>query len=204
MSVDRADLITQALELGIDKQILDRSPLYAIELMIKEAIEDTKASQKRSSSVPPPPSSPQKLDVREEEDVDDDQTVVDMSHIVNHDNPADQKYNRFRFLVRAKNDFTDAIKNNTRILQKQHDKLDPDDILVIETEIKSMQSDLDLVNKEMREINQWFHEVHAARQAYYQELQSNLSDISGNVKDHFQRKCENLNAYIANMNTTMV
>jgi hypothetical protein len=201
---NREALIQEALALGFKPDLLQRCPTYTLSAMVQDK---RKESHRRKKS--PPETQPdlgsvvERLqDRKAEEDFDDKATVVDMEHITSTENPSDQKYKRFSFLICAKNELIAAIQNNTQLLQTHKDKLDPDDIAVIHGEIEKSQYQLNLVNAEIQEIQQWFHEVHVQKQIFYTEFLKNSTDISGELSSHFQRKVDNIQKYMQAMHDT--
>ena len=138
----------------------------------------------------------EQVKTQEVEEFDDGATVVDMNYVTTTTNPADQKYKRFQFLVCAKNDLVMAVKTNSALLQANLNQLDEDDVLVVKKEIESAQHQLNLVNNEIREINQWFQEMNAQRQSFYEQFLQKSHDVSGDLKNHFQKKMENIQKYI--------
>jgi gas vesicle protein len=71
--------------------------------------------------------------------------------------------------------------------------------MVIKKEIEQSQYQLNLVNTEIREIHQWFQELHAQKQSFYEQIVKKSTDMSGNITSHFQRKSDNIKKYIAAM-----
>jgi len=199
-TVDRAALIKEAVEKGFNEESLQRQPTYTIMSMIAQK---KKPEVKKEKSVPKP--SIEHLvkvanqELAAEEDFDDTKTVVDMGHVANTTNPADQKYKRFTFLVAAKNDLVNAIKTNSGLLQANMEHLDEDDVTTVQKEISGIQHQLNLVNQEIREINTWFQEMNQAKAQFYEQFLKKSSDMSGNMTTHFQRKMSNIEKYMTSM-----
>jgi hypothetical protein len=205
-NVDRQALIKEALDHGFKEEVLQRAPTYAIMSMLQGRTKKDDRKHKKKSGGEEDGISHHVKQVTEQlqkeikaDDVDDTATVVDMSFVTSTENPADQKYKRFTFLVCAKNDLVEAIKVNGNLLQSNLDRLDEDDIMTMKKEIAATQYQLNLVNTEIREIHQWFQEVHAQKQQFYEQFLKKSNDISGNLTSHFQRKTDNIKKYIASM-----
>jgi hypothetical protein len=216
-STERAVLEKEAIELGFSEDIVKRSPNYTIEKMIAEhkGKHPKKSSRRTSRSRRSSRRESRKSRTEEkkellnqtlsqlikqdkamDEDNDDTMTVVDMSHVTSTENPGDQKYTRFKFLVCAKNEMVKAIDINTKLKSANKDKLDADDLYVIDRDIKEAQENLKLIITEMRELHTWFQEVQAQKKVFYQKLSSRMVDISGNLAVHFQKKMENIDDYL--------
>ena len=210
MSTERTILIEEAIALGHKSESLSRMPTY----MIKNAIHNnghgkparsvkkssrrvnrTEHRRKRLNNVV------HDLNV-EAEDLpkeDDTVTVVDMSHITTTENPSEQKYQRFTFLVKVKNEMVQSISINTKISQENMDKLDPDDTFVIEQSIASAQENLKSINLEMDELKVWFHEVHKEKKILYERISSTMVDVTGNMMSHFHDKMNNIDKYMQSL-----
>jgi len=217
-------LIREAVSLGYRKEELERTPTYVIASMVAERKKKKKKhDKKKDRDASPPKTGAEDVHVYAEQLADlgqtverlnelkltapaagevaedDTRTVVNMDFITSTENPSDQKYKRFSFLVAAKNDLIKAIKTNTGLLQSVVKELDEDDVLVMRHDIQQAQYQLDLVNKEMREIHQWFAEVHQQKQVFYQQFLQRSADLTGNLSTHFQRKMENIQKYMQAM-----
>ena len=192
----RETLIQQALQMGLDESMIKRATTYSIEKMIASA--GVPRTEKKRSKVENH-IRPSFLKENKAEIDDDAKTVVDMSFATATTNPADQKYQRFRFLTATKNDLMTAIKNNTGLYQANLDHLDEDDVLIMQKEIQEVQSNLALVNTELHEIHQWFNEMHVQKQRFYEEFLKKSADISGKLTSHFQKKMDNIQQYMTSM-----
>lgn len=199
-AVDRVALIKEAVEKGFSEESLQRQPTYTIMSMIAQKKRQKEKTETKPSINELVTKAHQELTHDEEEDFDDTKTVVDMSHMTNTTNPADQKYKRFTFLVAAKNDLVNAIKTNSGLLQANMEHLDEDDVLTVQKEIAGIQHQLNLVNTEIREIFTWFREVNQAKAQFYEQFLKKSSDMSGNMTTHFQRKMANIEKYMTSMN----
>ena len=205
--VERDTAIKQASDLGFSEEMLDRTPTSSILEMIEKSISRHSKKHRESKS---------RLDSRQLEihnnienvrnsdqnrndQEDDNQTIVDISHITKTQNPTDRYYERFQFLVKAKNTVTEAIKLNSLLLQEHEKKLDPDDMFVFNQEIKQQQNNLNLIVSEMREIQRFFSETNEERKKFYRELTSQMKDLSGNCKKHFQTKLQNIDEYLVKL-----
>jgi len=211
-TVDREALIAEAVNRGFKEEVLQRSPTYTIVAMLQgnkgsSRDESSRRSRKHKRAHKPPPGVAkyvqgvtEKLeDTKHQQEFDDTATVVDMNYVTSTENPSDQKYKRFSFLVCAKNELIAAIKTNSSNLQANLDHLDEDDVATVKKEIQDSQYQLNLVNTEIKEIHQWFQEVHAQKQAFYEQFLKQSSDISGKLTSHFQRKMGNIQKYIGAM-----
>lgn len=191
--MDRDAVIQEAIQAGIREENLQRLPLYAIRTMIDE---------RRKKKVPP-----LKADVADamcsiednEHNEDDTRTVVNMDHVTSTTNPADQKYKRFSFLISARNELLKAIRTNTDLLNNTSKDLDPDDILAVRHDIEQAQFQFDLIDKEIREIHQWFSEVQHQKQVFYEQFLKKSTDLTGNLTAHFQQKMLNIQKYVNEM-----
>lgn len=215
------NLIREAVSLGYRQEELERTPTYVIASMVAERKKKKKKHDKKKDKTGAEDvqiyaeqladlgqsvnrlneaklTAPLVGEVAKEPD-DDTRTVVNMDFITSTENPSDQKYKRFSFLVAAKNDLIKAIKTNTALLQSVAKDLDEDDVMVVRHDIQQAQYQLDLVNKEMREIHQWFVEVHQQKQIFYQQFLQRSADLTGNLSTHFQRKVENIQKYMRTM-----
>jgi hypothetical protein len=206
---DRAAVIAEALSLGYSEDTVARLPTYTIEKMINDHKSSRVKKDSRRSRTEEKKTIIQnellsvsglakKLESNNVKDDDDDgnATVVDMSFVTSTTNPADQKYQRFKFLVCARNEITNAIKVNTSLKNANSEKLDADDIYVIDKEVKTLQNNLGLVLTEMRELQVWFNEVNSQKKVFYEKLSSRLVDMSGTLADHFSKKVENIDSYL--------
>ena len=205
-SQERSLLETEANRLGFDSDLLKRTPTYAIEKMIEDSknsntdliqndnrkILSQKSCKTRTTT---PPLENRTLIYQPDED-DDTVTVVDMSHVTNTNNPNDQKYQRFTFLVNAKNSISKAIEVNSKLLDANGDKLDVDDKFVMKEEISKSQEHLRLIFIEMKELQVWFQEMHEIKKHFYEKLSGRVVDVSGNLVCHFTKKMENIDRYV--------
>lgn len=219
---NREALIREAVSLGYREDEIQRTPTYVIVSMVAERKKKKKKKDKDRDDPQPPRTGAEdvqvyaeqlkdlgqtverlqenKLALTSSEDPHDDaKTVVNMDFITSTENPSDQKYKRFAFLVAAKNDLIKAIKTNTALVQSTASELDEDDVLVMRHDIQQAQHQLDLVNREMREIHQWFAEVHQQKHVFYQQFLQRSADLTGNLSSHFQRKMENIQKYMQAM-----
>jgi ribosome-associated translation inhibitor RaiA len=210
----REELVKTAVEMGMSKDIVGRTPTYTLESMIKgKSSKREKATSKKGeflkTSVSPIEQKQQEItsEIRKivEENKqkyipdDDTMTVVDMSHVTTTENPADQKFKRFDFLVCAKNQLLLGIKTNSGLTEANREKLDEDDMFVLQKEISSQQEQLNLVLNEMREIRAWFEEVRAQKIEFYEKLSGKVVDISGGLSIHFNNKLEKINKYLESL-----
>ena len=195
MDVKRQSVVDKAIKLGFKKELLDRKPTYAIENLVKEKSCHESSRKSRESSR----KSRKSRELSRKSECEDTETVVDMSHITSSENPADQKYNRFKFLVQTKNELMKAISTNAGLKSANQDKLDVDDVFMIDQEIEESQNNLNCVIQEMREIHVWFQEVHAQKKVFYEKLSTRMVDISGKLSQHFNKKMENIDMYLRKM-----
>jgi hypothetical protein len=208
--MDREALIAEAVQQGYQAETLQRQPTYAIVSMLQDKRHQPHDDVSRRSSRSAKPGREGKHgrdaarkvreavgrieDTKFDQD-DDTATVVDMSYMVNTDNPADQKYVRFTDLVKMKKQFMQGLHTNSKLLKSNRDQMDEDDIEVSKRELQAIQKHLQLVNTEIREIQQWFAEAHAMKEAFYQQYLQKSVDVTGNLTDHFQRKLERIQHY---------
>jgi hypothetical protein len=207
--MSRSELIEEAQECGIDPEVLHRTPTYSIQKLIEERKGKKRKSSKRQHHKRVlSRRSRLNHEVQRLSDeaasagraVDDDtMTVVDMSHITTTENPSQQKYKRFQWLVRAKNEMTRAISVNTKLSQENADNLDPDDLFMIKQDVVSAQDKLASINVEMRELKAWFQEIHQEKKVLYERIRSNMVDVSGNMATHFEEKMRNIDEYMKNL-----
>ncbi len=193
-AVNRAAFIQEAVKRGKSPDDLARMSTISIAYMLQD-----EASQKAKPAKPQDTIRQVQEKIRAQtdaEDADETKTVVDMSYMTEHTNPADQKYARFQFLGHAKKDLLQAIKQNTTSLQVNLQQLDEDDVQIVKKEIAEAQARLQSVNVEMAEIHQWFQEIHTQRQVFYQQFLQNSTDVTGDMKTHFQRKLDNIQRYM--------
>lgn len=181
---ERLRVIEAAVQSGYNEDDLKRLPSYEIEKLLA----DRKPVQKDENQPVLPASS-----------LDDTETVVDMSHMKNTTNPAEQKYCRFKFLVKARNTINDAVRINTGLKNSNQDQLDPEDILIFEKEIANQQSNLKLINIEMHEIFVWYQQVEQQRKSFLSQLTQRMVDLNGNLTRHFKKKLENISTYMENI-----
>lgn len=224
---DHDTLVREAVSLGYKEDQIVRMPTYVIASMVAERKKKKKKHHAHDGK--PPRTGAEDVRVYEEQltDVeqtvhrlhearlatpsnveealgpadalDDAKTVVNMDFVTSTDNPSDQKYQRFSFLVAAKNDLILAIKKNTALLSTEAQQLDQDDVAVMQHDIAQAQAQLALVNREIRDIHQWFAEVHQQKHVFYQQFLKRSTDLTGNLSTHFQRKIENIQKYMRSM-----
>ena len=124
----RTDCIKLCVEAGYNAENLKRMPTYEMEKLLHKAPAQTKPKEEE-----------EKIYRQKEETFsqqqggkdDDTETVVDMSHFTGSTSPAEQKYNRFKSLVKFRNTIHQAIKENTALKNSNRSNLDEDDIFVI-------------------------------------------------------------------------
>jgi len=206
--MDRTALIQEAIATGLSEEVLIRAPTYTIVSMISEKKnknqkklrkEQEQRQDREGEIVGQVQNVVDKLKESADDDIDETATVVDMQYITTTNSPSDQKYKRFSSLVAVKNDLVKAITNNSMLLQDHMKHLDADDVLALKREIEQTQHQLKLVNCEIRDISQWFKEIHAQQHILYQQLLKKSSDMTGNLSQHFQRKMENIQRYMEDM-----
>ena len=224
-ALNRDALLREAVSLGYQEDELQRTPTYALASMVSER-RKKKKNKERGADDPGRTGQEdvevyahqladvgqtvERLALQAQADEvapdataaganDDAKTVVNMDFITSTENPSDQKYKRFSFLAAAKSDLTKAIKTNTELLQQVAEKLDADDVMVIRHDIQQAQMQLELVLREMREIHQWFSEVHQQKHEFYQQFLQHSKDLTGNLTCHFQRKMQNIQKYMVAM-----
>ncbi len=212
---DRNALIQEAVGLGYKEDEIARTPTYVIQSIVAErkkkknkpppsshkagAADVHVYAEQITDTVPPATTRVAEEMLKKAEADDDTKTVVNMDFMTKSQNSSDQKYNRFAFLVAAKNDLIKAIKTNSALLESHRTNFDEDDVQVIRREIEHSQYQLGLVNTEMREIQQWFSEVHQEKHVFYQQCLQSSADVSGHLTSHFQRKMENIQKYMRAM-----
>lgn len=190
--MDRETILTHAQELGMDVNELKRLPTYVIsEMMRKKSHGHHHHHHHKSKHV-----EKVLLEAEVDEDEDDNVTVVDMDHMTAHSAPSDQKYQRFCALTDIKKKLQHGLKTNRRILDEHKDRMDADDVLTYQDEIRTIESHLKAADVELLEIDQWFREAYRDRLAFYQTLVSNTADVTGKVTDHFQHKIANIQKYM--------
>jgi hypothetical protein len=206
-SVQRSLLENEANRLGFDSEYIKRTPTYAIEKMIEDSKNTNtdlnkndnrkQLSQKsfKKTGTNTPSLETRSLTYQPDKD-DDTVTVVDMSHVTNTKNPNDQKYQRFIFLVNAKNSISKAIEVNSKLLEANGDKLDADDKFIMKEDISKSQEHLKLLFIEMKELQVWFQEIHEIKKNFYEKLSGRVVDVSGNLVCHFTKKMENIDRYV--------
>lgn len=214
--IDKEALIREAVSLGYKPDEIARTPTYVIQSMIAERKKkkskrqvhrtgdaDVKVYAEQIVYAAPATLVDTAKDAvataKGDDDQDDTKTVVNMDFITSTENPSDQKYSRFSCLVAMKGDLIRSIKTNTALLQTNLTKFDSDDVAVVQREIAKSQHHLGLVNTEIREINQWFSEVHQQKYAFYQQFLQNSANVTGEMTSHFQRKMENIQKYMRAM-----
>jgi len=217
--LSREQLVKIAIEKGASANQLARQPTYAIVQLLEEQHErEKKKAQKyvrsvsqsskarRASKKPMTYVERQELKAVQElenphapNDFDDTETVVDMSHVVNTNNPTDQKYHRFIFLAKAKSDLVNSIKNNSALLKAAQDAMEQDDIQAFMHNVQASQQKLKLVTGEMKKIHQWFNEVYQEKKKVYQQLMKEAVDLDGTLEEHFRTKMDNIKNYIQSM-----
>lgn len=208
-SMDRDALIAKATKQGYQLDTLKRQPTYTIAAMLTDhgPLRDD-VSRSSSRRVKPGREGKHGREaakyareaVERIEDSkflhdDDTETVVDMGHMVNTDNPADQKYARFTELVKIKKQLLHGLNTNSKLLKSNMDQMDEDDVAVSQSELQAIQKHLHLVNTEIREIRQWFSEANVMKEAFYQQYLQKSVDVTGNLTSHFQRKLERIQRY---------
>lgn len=209
-NLNREELLELGASRGLSQEHMERLPCYSIisELKAKKSDSDSKS---RRSTTKAPTASSIKQSVRElrtamaeqeeEQTFDDSATVVDMEHVTQTTNPADQRYKRFKGLRSLKKTLMESISINIRLLERSLDHLDEDDVAVVEREIADIQQKLKLVTLELREIHEWFESVHAQKQEFYQQFLKDSRDVTGNLTSHFTRKLKHIQKYVADMKT---
>lgn len=211
--VNRDSLIQEAIKRGYSEDQVLRAPAYHILKMLNEDEKDKerkKIHRRHHHHSRAEDLAAQQihgdLEVRGEEDDEDDdsRTVVDMSHITQHANPSDQKFARFQFLIKAKETLIAAINKNTTLLQSRLQYLDGDDVLAMKNEIEGAQKKLQETTVEMQELYQSLVEIQAERQALYESLLADSTDLSGNLRNHFHQKLQNIKDYIKAMNAPSI
>jgi hypothetical protein len=128
-------------------------------------------------------------------DADDTQTVVDMAHVTDTTNPADQKIARFLFLQDAKQSLRAANRQNVELKNMNKQALAEDDLTVLNDEIATNCRQVAAIENETIEIQVWFEEMQVQQSMFYQNMISHCVDLSGNVKTHFEKKLQALNEY---------
>jgi hypothetical protein len=68
--------------------------------------------------------------------------------------------------------------------------------MVVRHDLQHNQMQLELVSREMRDIHQWFSEVHQQKHVFYQQFLLKSTDLTGQLKTHFQRKMDNIQKYM--------
>jgi hypothetical protein len=187
-SEDRNELIAQAVALGLSEDQVKRYPTYEIKSIIK-------AKQHVLRPAPLHPLTPED-EKHTTTGGEDTVTEIDLE-FSRTGNPADNKYKRFQQLHKLKSELLKGIRLNSEALKTYQPLLESDDVIHLKAEIDHDQGQLSLVLEEMAEIHVWFNEVHEQRRQLYQTLCDNTVDFSGKLKDHFQRKMENIQVYMA-------
>lgn len=199
--MSREQLLKVGAEQGLSDELMQRMTDYAIVTKLRQKLEEpTVKTQSRRSL------KSQVKDLRrtiahqdEDEAYDDSATVVDMDYVTKTANPADQRYERFQFLVSTKKKLRQAISNNSRLLETNMDHLDEDDVAVMRSVIAENQEQLRLANNELREIHEWFDSVQKQKQVFYNQFLQESTDITGKLKTHFTRKLKHIKNYIDHM-----
>jgi len=193
----RETLVAEAKKAKISDDVIARTTTCALQSLLKDEKDKQKKHSKRPTVEDFVKSTNEHLqNSKDPEDIDDNATVVDMSHVTSTTNPSDQKYKKFTFLAAARNDLIAAIKTNSALLQANLDNLDEDDVMTMKRDIEGIQYRLNLVNTELKEIQQWFVEMNAQKQSFYEQLLHKSHDISGDLRDHFTKKMENIKNYV--------
>ncbi len=221
--LDRDQLIEKGVLCGYRKEDLQRLPEYTIISRIKSHQEscishksensDSESSEphekvkspvhdhsnNQSNNQPDRPIFNAKFQFHQT--THDSETVIDETFTyLNAKDPAEQKFRRFsEFLIPVKNDLEQAVKINTHRLQSYQDKLDQDDIEQIERNINHLKQQIELTVAEMKQIYQWFIEVHAQKETLYNDVASNFVDFSGELYNHFSNKLNNMKQYMLQM-----
>lgn len=198
---ERAELVKRAMERGYDEAQISRMTNYVLETLLSKREREPPRHHKHQHEVTAAATSAAvRLHSVERKDQEPDtQTVIDLEHVTETKNPADQKYHRFRGLAAMKHDLEASVQVNGRLVTTHRSHLDEDDVLAVQREIEQTQYQLSLVNKEMREILTWFNEVMEQKRVFYKEFVSGSSDMSGNLTSHFQKKLENIQQYMSEM-----
>lgn len=214
--LSREKLTQLALEKGASANQLARQPTYAIVQLLEEQEEREKkraqqyiktasrsSKAKRATQRPFTATEQKELQAIQEAEhgdtFDDTETVVDMSHVVNTNNPTDEKYHRFIFLAKAKSDLVNAIKNNSTLVKAAQEVMEPDDMEAFHQNLMASQQKLKLVTGEMKRIHQWFNEVYQEKKQVYQQLLKEAVDLDGTLEHHFREKMNNIQKYIQSM-----
>jgi len=190
-NTDRAILLAKAKAAGYAEDQLKRRTTCELEA-INKVIE--KAAAAAAGQVGEPAATAVTAATAEE----DSQTVIDLKFSRNA-SPLTAKYQRFVQLTEMKANSLRKISENTKLVQDFRQKLDPEDMLCLEELIRQDQREFALALGEMNEIYEWFKTCYAEMDRVYREVTRRAMDQTGKVKEHFQRKVENMHSYMVNM-----
>lgn len=199
--MSREQLLKVGLEQGLSVELMQRMTNYAIVTQLRQKHEEPPAKTQSRRSLKSQVKELRQTLARQDEDdaFDDSATVVDMDYVTKTANPADQRYQRFQFLVSTKKKLRQAISNNSRLLEINMDHLDEDDVAVMQSVIAEHQEQLRLANAELREIHEWFDSVQKQKQVFYNQFLQESIDMTGKLKSHFTRKLTHIKNYIDHM-----
>jgi hypothetical protein len=191
MGASRQKLLEEAVRQGLPMHEAKRTPTYALKDKLGGYNHTSTAAESPASAIVPP---------THVSTQDDAETLVDMSHFTNYDNPADQKYHRFVFLRQAKEQLAEAIRINTELKISNKGSLDADDLYVLDREIAVAQDQMKTIFTEMRAVHAWFGEMQAQQEDFYRNMADQSVDVSGKLKHHFEKKLKNIAEYIDAIN----
>lgn len=207
MSLTREQLIEEGVKLNLDRHTLEVSP----EWTIRELIASEEEKQKRRGSTPSKtapslvpnlsesttlPAASETGGDAPEDSGEDNETVVNISYAVKAANPVERNHNRHQELMMMQQELVAAIRTNSMHLDANRAGLHPDDVAVIEADTHLNQTNLKLVMKEIRQIEQYFRDEAQQRISFYQKFRTGLHDVSGNLQRHFDSKVESYNKYM--------
>jgi hypothetical protein len=196
----REELIEKATKLGKKKDDLERLPTYAIEELVKDLDVNTNTDLNTTTEFHADDNNETEIEHQDNQKSDhffnDNMTMVDMSAFTDASHPAQQKYNRFVFLKKTKDNIINAIYTNSRIMEQFKEQLEKDDKLVLSNDIIQLKKLLQSANQEISLIYSWFLESQAQRQHFYRSISNEVNDLSGTLSAHFGKKIDYLNTYL--------
>jgi len=129
-------------------------------------------------------------------DDEDAETVVDMSFYTEAQNPTQEKWERFKFLVRARNELMKSLNNNENVYNQVSDHIESDDRQKFQETIEQQSRMLQSIRREMLEIAAWFNQICSTQIDTYQRILREAQGPCDSLLNHLQTKIQNIQVYL--------
>lgn len=132
----------------------------------------------------------------------DSKTVIDMSFSSSTNGDIeDKQFNKFNFLVQAKQELETNIAKTLDVISKNREHLDESDLSMLNKLVGSLKHKLQIGVQEMYTIHKWFSDNYKMKRNMYEKVLAGIYDPDGNATTHFKSKVRRIDEYMKSLSS---